>query len=264
MTDASVDEGDRIRRQCAAEYLSAPWLFTVYLGFVVSRTPFDDVRLRQAMALGADREELANVVLRGMYTPASGGFVPPGMPGHSQQIGFPYHPDQARQLLEAAGVAGGSGLPVLEGLSVPPVDPLVTQYLQAQWQENLGIEIAWAVADWPLFRRRLQQDPPHLYILAKFAGSPDPSGFLEAMTERMHTRWTDQVYKKLVNKARHLLDQESRVGLLRQADRVLVQEAPIVPLLYGRQHLLVKPWVSSFPISALNNWFWKDTIIEPH
>jgi len=43
-----------------------------------------------------------------------------------------------------------------------------------------------------------------------------------------------------------------------------VHEAPILPLFYGRQHLLVKPWVSSFPISALNGWYWKDTVIEPH
>jgi ABC-type transport system substrate-binding protein/DNA-binding SARP family transcriptional activator len=265
LMDASVDEGDRIRRQCAAEYLSAPWLFTVYLGFIVSRPPFDDVRLRQALALGADRDELANVVLRGMYTPGSGGFVPPGMPGHSQQIGFPYHPNRARQLLAAAGHVGGSGLPVLEGLSVPPVDPLITQYLQAQWQENLGIEIAWAVADWPLFRRRLQQDPPHLYILATFASSPDPSGFFENMIfERTRTRWADQVYEELVDRARHVLDQEARVELLRQADRVMVHEAPIIPLFYGRQHLLIKPWISNFPISALNIWFWKDTVIEPH
>ena len=69
LTDASVHEGDRIRRQFAAEYVSAPWLFTIYLGFVTSRPPFDDVRLRQALALAADREHLANVILRGMFSP---------------------------------------------------------------------------------------------------------------------------------------------------------------------------------------------------
>jgi ABC-type transport system substrate-binding protein/DNA-binding SARP family transcriptional activator len=264
LTDASVHEGDRIRRQFAAEYLSAPWLFTTYLGFVVSRPPADDVRLRQALALGVDREELANVILRGMYAPGSGGFVPPGMPGHSPQIGFPYDPDRARQLLAAIGYADGSGLRVLDGLSVPPIDPLITEYLQTQWHENLGIQVAWDVADWPPFSRQLEQDPPHLYILARFADWPDPSYFLPARNERRRNRWASQAYEDLVEQARQVLDQETRIELLHRADRILVQEAPILPLFYGRQHLLVKPWVSSFPVSALNGWYWKDTVIEPH
>ncbi|MDH4208624.1 MAG: ABC transporter substrate-binding protein, partial [Anaerolineae bacterium] len=264
LTDASVYEGDRIRRQFASEYLSAPWLFALYLGVVTSRPPFDDVRLRQALALAANREELANVVLRGMYAPGTGGFVPPGMPGHSPQSGFPYDPERARQLLAAAGHAGGAGLPALEGLSVPPIDPLLPQYLQAQWQENLGIEVVWNVADWPPFRRRLQEDPPHLYLLAGFAAWPDPSSFLEPHVERERTRWASQAYEEQVEQARHTLDQQVRIEFLRQADQILVREAPIVPLYYGRQHILVKPWVSSFPISALNHWYWKDTVLEPH
>jgi ABC-type oligopeptide transport system substrate-binding subunit/DNA-binding SARP family transcriptional activator len=264
LTDASVYEGDRIRRQFASEYLSAPWLFVLYLGFVTSRPPFDDMRLRQALALAANREELANVVLRGMYPPGTGGFVPPGMPGHSPHSGFPYHPERARQLLAAAGHAGGAALPALEGLSVPPIDPLLPQYLQAQWQENLGIEVVWHVADWPPFRRRLQEDPPHLYLLAGFAAWPDPSSFLEPHVERERTRWASQAYEERVERARHTLDQQVRIEFLRQADEILVQEAPIVPLHYGRQHILVKPWVSSFPISALNHWYWKDTVLEPH
>jgi len=264
LTDASVHEGDRIRRQFAAEYLTAPWLFTTYLGFVTSRPPVDDVRLRQALALATDREELADVILRSLYAPGSGGFVPPGMAGHSPHVGFPYDPDRARQVLAATGHADGAGLPVLEGLSVPPIDPLITEYLQTQWRETLGIQVAWGVADWPPFRRRLQHDPPHLYILARFADWPDPSYFLPPRNERPRSRWASQAYEDLVEQARQALDQEARIELLRQADQVLVHEAPILPLFYGRQHLLVKPWVSSFPISALNGWYWKDTIIEPH
>jgi oligopeptide transport system substrate-binding protein len=221
--------------------------------------------MRQALALAADREELANVVLRGMYTAGSGGFVPPGMPGHSPRIGFLYQPDWARQLFAAAvGHAAGSGLPTLEGLTVPPIDPLITQYLKAEWEANLGIQVAWQVEDWPPFQRRLEQDPPHMYVLALFAERPDPSDFLSPGEERHRTRWTSQAYEEPVEKARHVLDQKARIELLRQADQVLVHEASIIPLFYGRQHVLIKPWVSSFPISALNRWYWKDTIIKPH
>ncbi|MFN2231988.1 MAG: ABC transporter substrate-binding protein [Anaerolineae bacterium] len=264
LTDASVHEGDRIRRQYAAEYVSAPWLFTIYLGFVTHQPPFDDARVRQALALGADRETLANVVLRGMYAPGIGGFIPAGMPGHSPRIGIPYDPDRARELLGAAGYPAGSGLPVLQGLTVPPIDPLVTQHLQASWQENLGVRVTWEVADWLPFQDRLQRAPPHLYILAAFASWPDPGGFSTADYIRECTRWTNSAHAQLVEDARHVLDQNARLDLLRQADRTLVHEAPVVPLFYGRQHLLVKPWVRSFPVSALNRWQLKDVILEPH
>jgi ABC-type oligopeptide transport system substrate-binding subunit len=52
--------------------------------------------------------------------------------------------------------------------------------------------------------------------------------------------------------------------MYQEADRILVEEAAIVPLLYRRLHLLVKPWVSKYPTSGISVWHWKDVIIEPH
>jgi oligopeptide transport system substrate-binding protein len=120
------------------------------------------------------------------------------------------------------------------------------------------------VADWLPFRRRLQRGPSHLYLLARFADWPDPSYFLPPHNERHRNRWASQAYENLVEQAKQALDQEARIELLREADQILVYEAPLIPLFYGRQHLLVKSWVSSFPISALNGWFWKDTVIGRH
>ena len=60
------------------------------------------------------------------------------------------------------------------------------------------------------------------------------------------------------------MDQWERMRLYGQADRILVEEALVLPLVYGRFHLLVKPWVSKLPTSALKRWFCKDVIIEPH
>ena len=61
-----------------------------------------------------------------------------------------------------------------------------------------------------------------------------------------------------------MTDQEERMTLYRQADQMLVEEAPIIPVGYGRQHLLVKPWVSKSPTSAVKYLFWKDVSLEPH
>jgi ABC-type oligopeptide transport system substrate-binding subunit len=52
--------------------------------------------------------------------------------------------------------------------------------------------------------------------------------------------------------------------LYQQADRLLVEDAAIIPMAYGRNHLVVKPWVRKFSASAINWPSWKDIVIEPH
>jgi len=76
--------------------------------------------------------------------------------------------------------------------------------------------------------------------------------------------WQKRAFEALLEGARRVTNQEERMRMYRQADRILVEEAPDLPLLYGRFHLLVKPWVSRFPVSAAGWTFWKDVVIEPH
>ena len=95
------------------------------------------------------------------------------------------------------------------------------------------------------------------------ADYPDPDSFLRVCI-RHRTRWRNEVYDRLVAAARGVMDQGERITLYQQADRILVEEAPIVPLYYGRYHLLLKPWVKKFPTSPMHSWYWKDVILEPH
>ena len=67
-----------------------------------------------------------------------------------------------------------------------------------------------------------------------------------------------------VEEARQVMDQGERMKLYSRLGRILVEEAPIMPLIYGRQHMLVKPWVTRYPVPATGQLFWKDVIIEPH
>ncbi|NIO68072.1 MAG: hypothetical protein GTN71_03175, partial [Anaerolineae bacterium] len=262
--DLSAPERDRAWQRHAGEYISAPSLQTSYVGFDVSRPPFDDPRVRRAFALAADKETLVDVVLRGYAAPALGGFIPPGMPGHSAGIGLPYDPDQARQLLAEAGYPDGDGFPVVEALTGRGDLVLQSEYLQAQWRENLGVEITWETMEPGMFLDQLRREPSHVFLLGWSADYPDPDNFLRASPIRHDTRWQNETYDRLVEEARRVMEQEERMKLYQQADRILVEEAVILPLLHRRFHLLVKPWVSKFPTSAIKEWFWKDVIIEPH
>jgi len=251
----------RIRQRHAGEYLLRPWLDSRYIGFSLNRPPFNDRRVRQAFTLATDREALAQVLFSGYHLPATGGFVPLGMPGHSAEIGLRYDPAQARQILAEAGYSSGRGFPVVDALRPPSHGTeIVSEYLQAQWRKILGVEIAWGMMDWG--KTRLDADQPTMFLVGWVADFPDPDNFLRVAGES--GGWHKAAFAELVEKARRVSDQKERLQLYRQADRILVEEATIIPLLYGRSHLLVKPWVSKFPTSAIKRWFWKDVVIEPH
>ena len=78
------------------EYVTKPAWKCVYLGMNASKRPFDDPRVRRALVLAADREAFTDTLFQGQDTPATGGFVPPEMPGHSPASAYrtiPHKPD---------------------------------------------------------------------------------------------------------------------------------------------------------------------------
>ncbi len=259
----SPAEQETVRQRHADEYVQGPNAGAYYVAFDAGRPPFDDRRVRRALVMATDRETLADVVMRGYVSPATGGFVPPGMPGHSPGIGLPYDPDGARQLLAEAGYPGGRGFPVLEALSFRAVESR-SEYLRVQWQDILGVEIAWETLEWTAFLDRLNAGFPHVFNVIWDADYPDPDNFMRVSRARTWAHWRNKAYDRLVEEARRATDQKERMRLYGEADRILVDESPILPLTYERDHLLVKPWVSRYPTSALRGSFWQDVVIEAH
>jgi ABC-type oligopeptide transport system substrate-binding subunit len=262
--DITALEVGRVRQRHAGEYRRLPQLVTMYLQFDVSRPPFDDVRVRRAFVLATDREALVRTTSPGCF-PATGGFVPPGMPGHSPEIGLLSAPGRARQLLAEAGYPGGRGFPAVEW-SVRTDQAHLAENLQAQWEENLGVKIKWETVEWQEILARLGEQVPNLLIMGWAADYPDPDNFLRARIDHIQQQsgWRNQGYGSLVKRAQRSLDQGERMELYREAEQILVAEAPIMPIFHRSVRLLVKPWVTRFPTTGLREWFFKDVIIKPH
>lgn len=260
-------EKNLVRQRHAAEYVSVPELGTWYVTFDVSRPPFNDQRVRQAFVLATDREALVNLTWRGHAIPATGGLLPPSMPGHSPGIGLRYDPWQAQQLLTEAGYQKDDRriFSEIEAL-VPDTFISKAEYLRKLWQNNLGVDIKWQATSWAEVGERLMNQPPHLAITGWGADYPDPDSFLRSNTIVYGTQWRRKTYSELVEMARRTADQEKRLELYQQADKMLITEAPIMPLGYGQAGLLVKPWVKTYPTSplAIHYFFGKKIIIEPH
>jgi ABC-type oligopeptide transport system substrate-binding subunit len=262
-----IADWDRTRHQHAGEFFQIPELASYCVGFDASRAPFDDPRVRRAFALAVDKESFWEIAGTGYFSPALGGLVPPNMPGHSPEIGLPFDPEQARRLLEQAGYAVGKDL---LGTKFPPVELLTSRrlenwgrHLAEQWSQNLGIECARSALDWPAYLDRLQKAPPNIFHMGWTADYPDPDSFLRVAVA-LHTHWRNEKYELLLETARRTTDQGERMEWLRQADRLLIQQAAIVPLSYGGSYWLIKPWVTHFPVAATGYRVLKDVVIEPH
>ncbi len=249
----------------ADEYLSIPAPTTQFLGFNTLRSPFNDKRVRLAFAHTIDKEMLADVALRDRGAPATGGYVPPSIPGHSRGIGLLNNPDRAKELLREAGYPNGKGFPEVK--LVVPISPGINQraeFLKSQWQENLSVQVAWEAIDLSGFLDGLDDENPHLYIVAKMASYPDPEDFFSLVFQKFFSLYEDEMLESLVTRAKHTASEDERMHHYRNVDKKLIEDAVIVPLSYGKHNLLIKPWVKRFPLSPLRLSFWKHAFLDDH
>ncbi|MDX1416910.1 MAG: ABC transporter substrate-binding protein, partial [Candidatus Promineifilaceae bacterium] len=247
--------------------VSLPLLSVGVLYFDTRHPPFNDVRIRRAFALATDRSTLANKALDGMHYPAGGGFIPPGMPGHVPNIALPFDPAQARHLLAEAGYIDGKTLPRLSFIA-----PFWAEWgkrqeamLSRDWRSILKAEVTFDWLTYPETQTRLENDIVHMRVAGWTADYPDPDNFLNTAVPRHEDGWHNARYEQIIAAARRQSNQEQRLQLYREAEVILVDEVPILPLYYRRELVLAQPWLKNSPWDLLNGQLiWQDAIIEPH
>jgi ABC-type oligopeptide transport system substrate-binding subunit/class 3 adenylate cyclase len=255
---------ERLSERYAGEYVSAPELWALWMGFDITRPPFDDTRVRRAFAMALDREALAREM--GSYaSPATGGVVPPGIPGYSPGSALPHNLQMARDLLAEAGYGAGQRFPQVElWYPIRSAVAAPVEWLINLWRQGLDVEICVEAMEWAPYLDRLAKGLPQVWALCWQADYPDPDNFLRAGLGAYRGGWPRQPYEEVLERARHITDQPERMRLYRQAEQMVVDEALVVPLTYANLHYLVKPWVKRYPLSSVAPPFWKDVVIEPH
>ena len=245
-------------RQFGSEYiqiLGGP----VSLGFNSRRSPFRDSRIRQAFAAAINRDLLIEEVYDSEIPAVTGGFIPPGIPGHSPELRIDFDPDLARGLLEEAGFSDGKRFPAVKALYAE-VALHLAEFLHRQWREVLGIDIKFEIKPWSHFLDLM--DESDLFIQGWSADYPDPDTFLRVGLRRIAPGWRDEAYDQLMEKAGQTHDQKERIQLYKAADKILIEEAALVPLIQNFLHWLAKPWVHVSYSGT--SWQFKDFVVEPH
>jgi ABC-type transport system substrate-binding protein/class 3 adenylate cyclase len=227
------------------EVTRAPLLSVEYLGFS-RRSPFDDERVRRALAHGLDR---APLVAGSGDLPAYGGLLPPAMPGHSHDLAPVHDLVLARRLLAEAGYPEGRGLPELRLVHPDPgLGDSLRREIAARWDRQwreLGVRVR---QDWAPFEQvdaEVSRDAS-FWEWGWISDYPDPHGVIGGLLEqRLTPAAHDEDLRSLVDRAAPLRSRDERLQLYRDADRKLVAEQVwMVPISYSNWHLLHRPWVS--------------------
>lgn len=255
----------KVMRRFASDYSSVPSPFLDYYWVDVNRSPMDNKFVRLALARAVDRRQLVDTATRGLYYPATGGLVPPGIPGHVSGIATPADPDEARRLLAQAGYPSGKDLPPLEIItSFIPNLKAMTAELARQWWTVLGIQVEVINMPSGQFRQRWLEAPPHAWMLGWTADYPDPYSFLNDASWRPIGGWRHETYDQLIAAAWSCPDNQKRLSLYALAEQILLEEAPAVPLAYPRIHLLIKPWIKNWQLVGTYDPFFPNVVIEAH
>jgi oligopeptide transport system substrate-binding protein len=220
---------------------SDPSLSVTYYGFETRRPPFDDARVRQAFAMAVDWRRLAALDEPGSSVPATS-LVPAGIPGTPEGDFLPpYDPVRARSLLAEAGYATGDALgPVSFIANGGGYDGGIIAMLE----ENLGVDVEYAVMEFNTYQARLATDPPHIWSISWVADYPGPNDFLGVLLGSGSTAnqggWSSPAFDEAIADATAAGDAATATAAYQRALEVVRDDAPVVPVSYGTSFSLVR------------------------
>lgn len=237
---------ERYRRENPPFFVSHPYLTTYYYLINTTREPFNDPRVRQALALSINREAITERVLRAGETPALW-FTPPGTAGFEPSQRLEENVERARELLAEAGFPEGRGFPRFTLLyNTRESHRLIAQVVQQMWRDNLGLHVELVNQEWQVYmvsRRELNFDVARAGWAGDYA---DPHNFLDlhlSTSGNNHTGWSDEIYDMLIERAAGTTDLEKRFELYDKAEGILLRDMPLIPVYWYTRTYLMDPSV---------------------
>jgi oligopeptide transport system substrate-binding protein len=237
------------------DYRAGPYLGTYFYSYNVTKPPFDNKLVRQALAWAVDRDKITKYLLYDSKTPW-GGVVPPGFDAYPYPEGVRFDPDKARRLLAEAGYPGGRGFPHAELLFNSGTDNRrIAEAIQDMWKRNLGIDVELANQEWASYMRScidLQYQVARRTWIGDYV---DPNTFLYVLRGgdgNNRSGWSNARFDALIEAAAHEMDATKRLRLLADAEAIALDEMPFMPLYSYRTTELVAPYVRGLYPTALD------------
>jgi oligopeptide transport system substrate-binding protein len=251
-----IDEVSDETNPLHLELAITPELSLYYIGFNTVEPPFDDVNVRRAFCHAVDKEHIIKVILRDMVGEA-GGILPPGMPGYNETIeGLDYNVEEAKELITESKYGDVANLPPIT-LTVDGYGNNIPSYLGAiiqEWQQNLGVEVTVRQVETERLLYNLKREKDQMFTMGWIADYPDPHNFLDVLfytgSEVNISEYSNPSLDALLDQAAVEQNETDRLAMYQQAEQLVVDDAPCIPLWHGTNYILVKPYVKGYELST--------------
>lgn len=239
--------------------ITGSYLNTEYLGFRMDgdNPVLKDKRIRQALNYGFDRQKLVTYLRNNMGTPAAGGIIPAGLPGYSENAGYTYNPEKAKKMVQDFKNETGNSKPVIM-LSTNATYIDIAEFLQREWQK-IGLEVNIDVTPPSTLRQAIATGKVSFFRASWIADYPDAENYLSLFYSKNfapngpnYTHFSNAEFDKLYEQSFLETDNQKRIELYQQMDRIIIEEAPVVFLFYDKAARFTLKNVEGLGINPLN------------
>ena len=235
-----------------------PYLGTYYYRININIKPLDNPNVRKALSMAINRDMLVSSITKGGQL-AAYTFTPPNTQGYFAATSpITFDIEAARQLLAEAGYPNGEGFPEIE-LTYNTSDGhrRIAVAIQQMWKDALNIDIRLSNQDWKVYLSRIQSLDYSIARAAWIGDYPDPNTFLDMFITdggNNQTGWSNPEYDRLIALAASQTNQQQRYRTFQQAEAILMDESPIIPIYTYTRVLLKHPQLQG----------WHPNILDQH
>ncbi|MCC6422790.1 MAG: peptide ABC transporter substrate-binding protein [Phycisphaerales bacterium] len=220
------------------------------------KNPFADARVRRAFSMAVDKTPIVKTITR-MGEQTASNYIPTGIfADYPSPKGLSFDVAQARQLLAEAGYPDGKGFPhLLLMYNNEAHHGDVAQNVQHQWAKNLNVSVGLEGLEIKVFRERLHNKDYAIARASWIGDYNDPSTFTDkylSYSENNDSAWANTDYDRLCKAAAVEVDAAKRLKMLADAESILLQEAPIIPIYYYVNAYLFRDNVHGLPLNPRN------------
>ncbi len=262
-----------IRENLADELVIAPYLGSYYYGLNLTQPPFkDNLPLRRALALAIDREILTERVTGAGEIPAYG-WVPPVNNYQGQKmLGADWDQaarnEAARRYYAEAGYSDENPLELQILYNTHDNHRSIAVAISAMWKQVLGVETSLVNQEWKVFLdtrvRKVETQAFRAGWIGDYNDAHAFSVLMHSESGRNDSGYGNAAYDELLAQAAQEADQQVRAELLQQAEAILLEDLPIIPIYFYVTKRVVKPWVGGFEPNIMDHHYHKDIFILEH
>ena len=224
---------------------------------LLKNSPLRIKKIRQAINYAIDRKKMMLYLRNSIGTAAESGFVPAGLPSYDPLLvkGYSYDPVKAKQLLQEAGFTAENNMPSIKLLTIPNYSNLATYIANELKQAGINVDVE-------AIRKSLLLEQTSKSQALFFRGSwiadyPDAENYLSVFYSKNpappnYTRFKNDEYDRLYERSLTEVNDSLRYNIYRQMDRIIIDEAPVVPLWYDMVLHLVHNYIKHFSPNSLN------------